>query len=96
MSVIDDVCRHDAPMTPLRLVDAEFAHASGVFQPGSGELLARAALRHHDDQRHVALRHYAVLKGLNHYAARKGLKAPLCVSGGSGVLGVCTPCGLFE
>ena len=59
------------------------ADPSGVFQPrrvglvlecSTGELLARAAFMHHDNQGHDALLHHAVLKGLSHAAC--------CVLGG--------------
>ena len=35
-----------------------------MLECSTGELLARAAFMHHDDQRYDALRHHAVLKGL--------------------------------
>ena len=35
-----------------------------MHQCSPGELLSRAALVHHDDQGHDALRHHAILKGL--------------------------------
>ena len=38
-----------------------------------GELLARAAFMHHDDQEGDALRHDAILKGLMHYLDQYGL-----------------------
>ena len=37
---------------------------SMMHESSPGELLARAAFMHHDDQGHDALRHHAVLKGL--------------------------------
>ena len=35
-----------------------------MLECSTGELLARAAFMHHDDQGYEAFRHYAVLKGL--------------------------------
>ena len=37
-----------------------------MLEYSTGELIARAAFMHHDDQRHDALRHYAILKGFIH------------------------------
>ena len=36
-----------------------------MLECSTGELLARGAFLHHDDQGHNALMHYAALKGLN-------------------------------
>ena len=36
-----------------------------MLESSTGELLTRLAFMHHEDQEHGALRHYAVLKGLN-------------------------------
>ena len=73
---------------------AHHADPSGVSQPhrvgmmleySSGDLIARAAFMHHDDQGHDVLRHHAVLKGLNlmmKYAALTPIT--LGLAGGAG------------
>ena len=42
-----------------------------ILECSTGELLARAAFTHHDDQGHDALMHYAVLKELDKHRPPK-------------------------
>ena len=79
MSLRDDICRHDASMQHGAAL-VYHAHPSGVshtcrvdmmLECSPGELVARATFMHHDDQRHDAVIHYAVLKGLDEYSRER-------------------------
>ena len=61
--------KHDAD--PLELID--FRLVGIMLECSPGELFARAAFMHHDNQGHDALRHCAVLKGLTVALVRQGL-----------------------
>ena len=41
------------------------ADASGLYQPRRISMFARAAFEHHDNEGYDALKHHAVLKGLD-------------------------------